>query len=235
MSTSRIAKALALAGLLVAGGQAQALVIGVFQGGSQVGTITPYAGGTTGAVNYGYSSASAHPLIGPTPTTGQAFLWFFQGSDGLSFNVFAGKDNSGTCGGGLGLCEQLDLDIAINGSTTDPGVLLSDDGSELTEPLADMFQMRGNFANNTDGGVMGAIGGSAWEVVVDPLQWVSHDGTNFGTFMVSAIGPSGSVALGNGTGSPADQIIFRPVPEPAPLALLALALPLVMWVARRQN
>ncbi|MDX1434194.1 MAG: hypothetical protein R3286_17265, partial [Gammaproteobacteria bacterium] len=94
MRSKKLLEALALAGLLAFCGQAHAIVIGVFQGGTQVGTVDPYSGPTTGAVNYGYSSASAHPLVGPTPTPGEAYFWFFDGTDGLSFNVFGGQDNS---------------------------------------------------------------------------------------------------------------------------------------------
>lgn len=232
MRSDRTFKGLALAGLLVAG-QAQALDIGVFQGGALLGTIDPFTGPTTGVVNYNYFSASAHPLVGPTPTPGEAFFWFFAGTDGLSFNVFGGQDLSGSCNliGGPTLCEMIDLDIAINGSSTDPVVRLSDDSSELSEIGIDIFRMRGNFANNTDGGVIGPLGGLDWEVVVDPLAWISslHDDPVLGTFNVSAVGPSGSVGLDNGTGDPEHQIIFRPlrVPEPGTLALLALALPLI--------
>jgi hypothetical protein len=110
-----------------------------------------------------------------------------------------------------------------------------DDGTELSEPGVDMFQGRWNFANNSDGGVIGELGGSGWEVVVDPLQWATHDGTNPGIFNVTAAGASGSVALANGTGSPGDQIVFRPVPEPAAFGLVALALPLLLWVRRRRS
>lgn len=239
MRSGKFRKAIALAALLAAGNQAHAVDIGVFQGGALLGTIDPFSGPTTGVANYNYFSASAHPLVGPTPTPGEAFFWFFDGTDGLSFNFFGGQDNSGSCDmiGPPTLCEMIDLDIAINGSTTNPAVLLSDDSSELSEPAADMFRMRGNFANNTDGGVIGLLGGLDWEVVVDPLQWTSSLSGDpvLGTFNVSAVGPSGSVALNNGTGDPDFQIIFRPlrVPEPATFGLLALMLPLIAWRRRR--
>lgn len=209
--------------------QTSAFPIDVLQGGTLLGTIDPFVGTDTGAVNYGYSSFSAHPIVGPAPAIGDVQFWFYNGSDGLNFVMVFGVDNSGTSFGN----DVVDADITITGSSSDPTVRLSDESGELVEVgSTDVFQGRWVFGDNTDGGVIGEIGGMNWEVTFDPILYM-------GMTTANAYGSTGTQALALNT---TDDIVFRPyvtpvnsIPEPFTLALMGFGLLGVGFAGRRRK
>lgn len=186
----------------------------VFQDGSNLGEITPYAGALSGADNYNYFSASGHPINGPTLGLGVGHVFLYEGSDGLSLNMIFGVDNSGT----RFPSEFVSWDIQVSGSTVDPGVILSDDGNELRETTTnDTFAGRWQYGTNTEGGVIGALGGN-WIVDVNPLRY--EIGTNPQASLLLASGLNGFISL-----DPSKPFRFAQiprssqVPEPASAAV----------------
>jgi hypothetical protein len=200
----------------------QAQRIDVFQGGALVGTIDSYTGSLTGASNYNYNQPSGFPISGPASAAFQGRLFFYQGSDSLSFNALF---NTGALGEGA-----VNWTIAVAGSTTDPGVLLSDDPDppadhqELIESPSNFFTGAWSYVGNTDGGVIGPISGSTWAITVNQLGYSSDK--DKGITSLRAFGGSGNSLSLNLSSGPSGQIVFRPeaVPEPAAILLIGFAM-----------
>ncbi len=204
--------------------------IEVFQGGALIGKIDPYTGPLTSAANYNYIQPSGSPIYGPAPTAFQGRLFFYMGSDGLSFNILL---NTGAIGQGT-----VNWTIAVAGSTTDPFVLLSDDPQppanpqELIESPDNFFTGTWSYAGNTDGGVIGPLSGSAWTITVN--QWSYGSDRNTGITSLRAFDDSGAALPLNLHSGSAGQLVFRPetVPEPTAATLLALAIAMVVGTLR---
>ena len=141
----------AMLSILLLPNHAAAVPIDVYQGGVFLGTVNPYSGTDTGAVNYNFFSASGHPIIGPSPADREAQIFFYDGSDGLNLTMIFGKDDSGV------FSQKVQWDIIVTGSTTNPGVRLVDDNTTETKEVGDtnVFEGRWAFGNNTAGAVIG--------------------------------------------------------------------------------
>ena len=112
---------------------ANALQITVSQDGNILGTIESYSGTETAVENYNFYSSARHVIHGPTPNATEAQIFFYEGSDGLSFNIGLSK------GGTIYDSGKVRWDITVAGSTTDPVVLVSDDYGELKETNVDVL------------------------------------------------------------------------------------------------
>ncbi len=202
--------------LLFGGAQtaAEAISIEVFQGGVFLGTITPYSGPLSGADNYNFWSASGHPIYGPTPMAQEGQIFFYNGADGLNFTAIFDKDNSNTG------ASYVRWDITVLGSTIDPVVRLSDDNKELRQVGDNLFWGRWGYGKNTDGGVIGELGGFEWIITIDPLLY-----SNLKTLHI--FDASGSfISLNLDTGEAGDITLRATIPNPEPgtLALLSIGI-----------
>jgi hypothetical protein len=206
--------------------------IDVFQGGTQIGTIDPYVGSLTGAANYNYVQPSGFPISGPASAAFQGRMFFYEGSDGLNFNVIF---NTGALGEGA-----VDWTISVAGSITDPIVRLTDDPDppadhrELIESSSNFFTGAWSYIGNTDGGVIGAISGSAWTITINQLSYSSSK--DKGITSLRAFDDSGSSLSLNLDGGSTGQIIFRAevVPEPPSAIIAALTMSLAVCFRGRQ-
>ena len=212
--------------VLVASGLASLAVadpIYVYQGGNYLGSVEPYSPTTamTGAANYNYVGGptwSGDPITGPDQQAREGQIFFYNGSDGLSFtSIF------NSIGGGPATKQKTNWDIAVTGSTADPGVLLSDNGEtggvlvEVQEQGAtDVFQARWVFTQRTDGGVIGPLGGNSWSITIDPLYYEGP------TALKVYSGPGSSITLNLNTDSSGD-IVLTAIPEPFSMAFLGSA------------
>lgn len=127
-----------------------------------LGHVYAYSGGLTAADNYDYYSASAHPIIGPTPVGYESKMYFYEGTDGLSFGMFHNIDVYGSPD------NIVHWDVDVTG--TDADVFLSDDPGEFSEAAPNHFDGDWHYWHNTDGGVIGDLIGN-WEIVITPIQW----------------------------------------------------------------
>lgn len=142
---------------------AQAVSIDVSQDGTYLGTIESYSGSTTASANYNYYSSRQHLGVGPTLSKDSGQFFFYEGSDGLSFNFIFGSVNSNTSNG------KFYSDITVANNLSNAAVLVSDDAGEVTEPSADHFKTELDWIQSIgDGGSIGAFSGDAWSITVDP-------------------------------------------------------------------
>ncbi|UCE28879.1 MAG: hypothetical protein JSV85_06355 [Candidatus Bathyarchaeota archaeon] len=148
-----------------------------------LGQVHAYSGGLTGADNYNWFSASAHPIAGPTPVGYESKMYFYQGTDGLSLGMFHNIDAGGSPN------NVVNWDIDVTG--TDADRFLSDDNLvEFSETTPNHFDGAWHYWFNTDGGVIGNLTGN-WEIVITPNVWgdmsawdiYSDDGSSIGLEM----------------------------------------------------
>ena len=116
-----------------------------------LGAVVSYAGDLTAADNYNYYSASAHPVVGPTPVGFEANVFFYEDSQGIALNFFANIDAGGSTD------NEVDVDIQVINNSNNDEVLLSEDGRELKEVSDSNYEGRFHYWNNTDGGVIGYL------------------------------------------------------------------------------
>lgn len=154
-----------------------ATLIDVFQGlnGPHIfkGTIDAYTGTDPAAVNYDYFSHSGHPTEGPNLKFNRGELFFYEGPDGMTFNMVFNKDNqnaSDPVTDGLVSWNIAEASLPPG----DASVLLSDDNRELKETDPDVFKGRWQWHNNTDGGIIGGLTGD-WAVLIDPKEYQGLD------------------------------------------------------------
>ncbi len=204
------------------------LTIKVTQGSTVLGTIEPYTGGSyTGAANYSYSGSKNHVINGPTAVLQQGQFFFYEATDGLMFNAIFGS-KAGESGTG----RKADMIIWVAGSTANPIVKVTDDSSpielkktSITDPYK--FTAGWNYTESYgDGGVIGAIGGNAWTITVDPSTYTGV------TSLSAYSGSGGPISLSLGT-NPGDNIVFTPVPIPPALLLFGTGLVGLVGIRRR--
>lgn len=118
-----------------------------------VGSFIAYEGSKLAAENYNYYSASAHPIVGPTPSGFKSTVFFYQDTHGLSFNFFSNVDAGGSKD------NIVEWDIATSGNNLRDDVILSDDHLELSKTGSSggeqYYAGRFHYWSNTDGGVIG--------------------------------------------------------------------------------
>ena len=124
-----------------------------------LGAIVSYSGEETVANNYNYYSASAHPIVGPTPAGFETHVFFYEGSDGLALNFYSNIDANDESQGSEDNTVHVDGVVSANNGSD--GVMISDDGGELklTNKSASQAVYEGRFQYwyNTDGGAIGPL------------------------------------------------------------------------------
>ena len=147
--------------------------------GEELGEVDSYIGELTSKANYNYYSASAHPIIGPTPSGFYGNVFLYEGSDGLSLNMFFNVDDGGSED------NQVQWDVYTKNNSKLDSVILSDDGSEFKLVNNDdtnydqKFEGRWHYWTNTDGGVIGPFNGTDFEIRVDMLLKGDINDINF--------------------------------------------------------
>lgn len=163
---------------------------GNVEGDPFLGEIEAYTGAKTAAANYGYVSASAHPVVGPSPIKLASHVFFYEGTDGLALTLFHNIENENEGG------NAVQWDIETTGNNGADKVLLTDDpassGDELKKKSGSTAELgkyagRWAYSNNTDGGVIGPFSGEDFRIKVKILlignvnnaAFYSADGSHF--------------------------------------------------------
>lgn len=199
---------------------AQAGLINVYQGGSYLGQVSSYQGALSAEANYGYSGATNHLTTGPSLSSGDGHIFFYQGSDGLSFNAILGS------GGSRQVKSKVHWDITVSDNQANAQALVKDDNNEFTEDATDFFDANWNYNHKLgDGGVIGPLLG-LWQITIDPKKYEKTALVNLQVF--SAAGAPIALAINT-----TDDIVFNAVATPAPTWLLAAGL--LALVRKRQR
>jgi hypothetical protein len=141
---------------------------GSTDGEKYLGSFAVYKGTQSAAENYNYYSASAHPLVGPTPSGFKTTVFFYEGPDGLAFNFFSNVDAGGSTD------NIVEWNIKTIGNDAKDDVILSDDNIELSKVSSTSdevnYEGRFHYYSNTDGGVIGPFHGDGFQIAVQVLN-----------------------------------------------------------------
>ena len=214
-----------------------------------LGTVSSYTGGKTAAANYGYYSASAHPINGPNPEAYKSKMYMYEGADGLSFGFFHNVD-----AGGNAYWNHVGWDFQFRNMTS--SIALVDDSPENRgEPgivALDAYNYNAGWAYslNTDGGVFKNLSPTAgyWEIVINPYKFgdiqnwsmYSGDGSFIDLWMNPTPLPTGYGA-DDDYGQRGDNKAFTTiitkhvVPEAGTVLLFGTGLLVFSLVVRRQR
>lgn len=166
-----------------------------------LGDIVSYTGELSSVANYGYYSASAHPVVGPDPLGFETNVYFYEGTDGLALTFFSNLDAGGSDD------STVNWDIRTLSNDGLDSVLLGDEPSEISESVISeqekLYQTRFRYWANTDGGVIGPFVGGDFEIWVNVLE----SGDNTDAIFYSADGTSFS--LSNDAGIASFAIAFK--------------------------
>ncbi|MFH2055979.1 MAG: PEP-CTERM sorting domain-containing protein [bacterium] len=220
-------------------------------GPTWLGQISAYTGSESHAANYGYSSASGHPVNGPTPLEYQSQAWLYHNTsnDTYSFNIIHNKD-----GGGGNYWSAITMNLFFGGMNY--GVILQDDDPENQGQGG--FQDQGGgllwadfaYKDNSDGGVIGIdpFDCCDWWIGIEPLAFgdiqefgfASGDGNYVSAWeslydLPTGLGPN-DIYRGADESYPYFKITPHcEVPEPGTLMLLGMGLLTAGGVLRRRN
>jgi PEP-CTERM motif len=198
-----------------------------------LGTIGAFSGDIGHIDNYNYFSASGHPVNGPTPTTQEAFFWFYYAPNNtLSFNLIQGKDNSTP-----DYWNYTNWEFQFN--TGGYNVLLTDDTGEpmgFTDNGGGNMSAGFQYIHNSDGGVVGVnnpVCGNDWSIRVAP-----GDLGDINLITASSFGSSDLAIWGAAKCEQYDFYTFRPncvIPEPGTMILLGMGLLAGAGIIRRKK
>lgn len=138
----------------------------------KLGEVSAYVGDISTDANYNYYSASAHPINGPTPSGYAGNVFFYNGSDGLSFNFFFNVDGGGSAD------NTVKWEISTRGNSNQDFVMVADDPNAnelnlLPNPNAGFdksYLGDWRYWSNTDGGAIGPFSGDQYEIKVKMLD-----------------------------------------------------------------
>lgn len=154
---------------------------GVEDEDGELGEILPYSGDKTAKDNYNYDDASAHPINGPAPLPFETHVFFYEGTDGLSFNFYFNIDEGGTAS------NDIVWKITTSGNNKNDSVIFSDefrngvpelkkiDPENETQQGQTVYKGDFHYGYNTDGGVIGPFVTDNFRIRVENLSTADND------------------------------------------------------------
>jgi hypothetical protein len=194
----------------------------VYQNGVNLGSVTSFSGANTMAGNWVLNDG---PTIGPSVTNNNGALFFYQGSDGLSFNILLNDGDVENENGSYA------FDMTVTGSS--PSILVNDDAaSEFSQDGAGTFHGNWQWSWGADGGVIGALDG-LWQInIFNILNGWSRTYNNTVDHL-ALVGTDGLISL-----NPNQDIILTnvaAVPLPAGVWLFGSALLGIGYIKRKRK
>lgn len=247
-----IALALAVVLLLSSSAMAIPMLFDVWSSSDGLlGQISAYSGTETHVGNYAYTSASGHPINGPTPAAYESNVWFYYNTNSstMSFNFIHNVDN-----GGGAYWNHVQWDLNFNGMNY--STLLQDDNPNENQGEGGIVDNGGGsvdadfaYTLNTDGGVMGIdpLSCCDWAITINPTLVGDIQSINFhsgaGGALTGWTNPTPPpTGLGGGDNyyydydGPAFRITPHcEIPEPGTLLLLGSGLLIGGGVLRRRK
>lgn len=137
---------------------------GVFHKGQLLGVMTPFKGPWSSIENYNYQNLGPHFQIGPRDkSTSSGQFFFYQGSDGLSFQFSFGKEDA------LNSPTQVSLFLNVKHNKLQDSVLVSDEPNEFIvvdkSPDTVFYQGLFNYHVTIDGAVLGPLLEASTEIL----------------------------------------------------------------------
>ncbi|MCB0349322.1 MAG: hypothetical protein KDD37_10840 [Bdellovibrionales bacterium] len=146
-----------------------------------LGDIVTYTGDVSAIVNYGYESASAHPINGPTPIGYELHNFFYEGTDGLMLNFYGNVDSNDGSQGSAD--NEYSLRIYTFGNDSDDDIVFVDDRGDYMQRqvLSDHNEYNAHFHYwyNTDGAIIGPFNGEDFEIRVQITSAGDLQGARF--------------------------------------------------------
>ena len=195
----------------------------MFQDGSYLGAIDSYSGSGSSNENWNINQA---PDIGPGQADNEGHMFFYEGSDGLSFNfLFNNGDNDDENG-------SARWDITVASSIDNPYVTVQDDSNEFYEDSStdNLFYGAWTWSWGADGGAIAGLAGD-WTITVDQIAYGWHSTYNNPLTSLSVFDNSGS----NISLDLTHDIVFTPVPAPATMLLFGTGIAGLAWTRLRRK
>lgn len=136
---------------------------GQFSDNELLGILRPFEGKANAVANYGYRSASAHPVKGPQPEAFKSKVFLYKNGTASHLTFFNGVDaDLGKKGSPH---NKVSWDILVAGNGGKDKIELSDDNLEIQQArnigneldIAKRYLANWEYWYNTDGGVIGPI------------------------------------------------------------------------------
>lgn len=211
---------LALVGIANATGFSYSYTV---NGGTPV-AITPLSGAQSANAYYDYYGSSGHPSFGTEKSTAFFWLWEDTTNNNLSLNVIFNKPGLGGTGG--------IADFTLSGLPSGWSWTLEDDGDNV-QGSNDLTPTWIWIWLYTDGGVIGGLEHSEWNIVWDALS-TSNNFTGISSWYFLTAGAdkfSNSFLLSPGSTL---TVSAAPIPEPTTMLLMSTGL-IVLAGARRKK
>lgn len=189
-------------------------------GGTPV-ALTPLSGPQTANEYYYYYAFSGHPLFGTEKST--AFFWLWQDTTAnlLSLNVIFNKPEVGGTWGKAW--------FSLSGLPPGWSWTLRDDFDSI-DSTTDINPTWGWASTFTDGGVIGGLENSAWDILWTPVSTPNNFYGITNWYFLSA----GTSKLGQGFSfSPNSTLTVSAAPVPEPTSLLLMSAGLIGLVGAR--
>lgn len=132
--------------------------------GELVGSMTPWQGDLSAMDNYNYNNLSGDPVVGPKASLETATQFIYENANGRFLFLLLDQYSEN------GADREVDVTVVVKNNNKREAVVISDEAGELKE--ADegenlkVYHGHFDYDQFSDGGVIGPLVGSDWEITL---------------------------------------------------------------------